>query len=379
MLACDVSLEPDARVNQPAQAGALLRFVGTPEVVHAVGARIAAMRRLVLDYAMRHHLAEADTGLVDVGWTGRMVASLIHVCEAAGMSRPHILFWGHEPRPATGWTDPKRVGSYVYNTATGRGREWRVPDAPFVMETFCMGDHGIVSGYGANATGQIEPVLLSPRNDAAETWGLRLYRSTLYAFCAALDADGSLPGDDVRPLVHQVMDAFWCHPTRAEAAAWGAYPYDSDPAGTATRPLARPFTNQDCAARGDRAWLAGSLALSIPEVRSSYLTCLQSASLLVLRRRIYPVGARAGACGLAGLVAVSDPSMDGSFIRSYCPVAALNFTTRSAGTRPRSFTSMPWALAHSRTSVVFSPLAGARRPVRAGLRAAPLTRRPALT
>ena len=64
-----------------------------------------------------------------------MAASLIRVCEAAGMARPHILFWGHEPRPATGWTDPERVGSYVYNTATGHGLGWRVPDAPFVMET----------------------------------------------------------------------------------------------------------------------------------------------------------------------------------------------------------------------------------------------------
>src|SRR5579871_3366402 len=63
----------------------------------------------------------------------------------------------------------------------------------------------------------------------------------------------------------------------------------------------------------------------------------------------------------------------------YCAVAALNLTTSSAGTRPRSFTSMPWALAHSRTSVVFSPLTGARRPVRAGCRAAPLTRRAAPT
>ena len=46
----------------------------------------------------------------------------------------------------------------------------------------------------------------------------------------------------------------------------------------------------------------------------------------------------------------------------YCPVAALNLATSSAGTRPRSFTSMPCAFAHSRTSVVFSPLSGPRRP-----------------
>lgn len=271
MLACGVSLESDARADQPGQARALLRFVGMPEVARAVEVRISAMRRLVLDYAAEHQLAEPDTGVVDIGWTGRMVGSLIQVCEAAGMHRPHILFWGHEPRQATGWTDPERVGSYVYNTATGQGLGWRVPDAPFVMETFCMGDHGIVSGYRADAGGKIEPVLLSPVNDAAVAWGLRLYRSTLYTFCAALGGDGSLGGDDVRPLVHEVMDAFWCHPTRAEALAWGPYPYDSDPAGTAIRPLARPFAAETRPTRGDRAWLAGSLALSTPSARAAYL------------------------------------------------------------------------------------------------------------
>jgi hypothetical protein len=114
-------------------------------------------------------------------------------------------------------------------------------------------------------------VLLSPRNDAAEARGLRLYRSTLYALCTALDTDSARPGDDVRPLVHQVLDAFWRHPSRAEGLAWGAYPYDSAPAGTAIRPLARPFTTQDHTARGGRAWIAGSLALSTPEAQIAYL------------------------------------------------------------------------------------------------------------
>ena len=271
MLACGVSLDPETRADQPAQDQALRRFVSTPDVTRAVGARIEKMRRLVLGYAAQHHLAEPATGLVDIGWTGRMVASLIHVCEAEGMTRPHVLFWGHEPRPATGWTDPERVASYVYNTATGQGLGWRVPDAPFIMETFCMGDHGIVSGYSTDTIGQTEPSLLSPRNDAAESWGLHLYRSTLYAFCEALDTDSVPAGDDVRPLIHQVLDAFWCHPTRAEALAWGSYPYDSDPAGTAIRPLAHPFTDQDQSTRGDRAWLAGSLALSTPTAQAAYL------------------------------------------------------------------------------------------------------------
>ena len=88
---------------------------------------------------------------------------------------------------------------------------------------------------------------------------------------AALGMDRRLPDDDVRPLVHQVMDAFWCHPSLAEARAWGTYPYDSDPAGTAVRPLARPFAAEGQITRGDRAWLAGSLALSTPEARVAYI------------------------------------------------------------------------------------------------------------
>jgi hypothetical protein len=273
MLDCGVSLDPDVRADRPFQADALRRFAGRPEVARAVGERISVMRGLLLGYAEQHQLADADTGLVDIGWTGRMVGSFIELCEATGTGngRPTVLFWGHEPRAATGWTDPERVAAWMYNTATRDGLQWRVPDAPFIMETFCMGDHGIVSGYRRDADGGIRPELLSARNDAADAWGLPLYRSVLYAFADALLGEGGLPPGDPRPLVHQVLDAFWCHPTRDEALAWGAYPYDSDPVGTAIRPLARPFTDTDTE-RGDRAWLAGALALSTLSARDGYLS-----------------------------------------------------------------------------------------------------------
>jgi hypothetical protein len=246
-------------------------------VVEAAGARISMMRSLVLDYAAQHQLADSGTGLVDIGWTGRMAGAFIELCESVGMSRPAVLFWGHEPR-ANGWTDPDGVAAWMYNTATGHGLQWRVPNAPFIMETFCMADHGIVSGYRKDAYGTIRPEVLSPRNDAADGWGLGLYRSVLYAFTEALATDGPLPHGDPRPLVHQVLDAFWCHPTRAEALAWGSYPYDTDPAGTAARPLARAFTTTDHA-RGDRAWLAGSLVLSDPAAQAAYLRSAPEAEL----------------------------------------------------------------------------------------------------
>jgi hypothetical protein len=266
--AADVSLDPEHRANQVDQLEVLKRFVDSPTVAEAASERVAAMRSLVAEYAAQHDLADPDTGLVDAGWTGRMIGSLVSVCEARGMSRPNVLLWGHEPR-ATGWTDPERVAAYMYDTSRGEGLDLRVPDAPFIVESFCMGDHGILSGYRKTPAGRIEPILSAETNAAADAWGLKVYRSVLYAFCDTLD--GGLEGD-VRPLVHEVMDAFWCHPSREEAEAWGSYPYDSDPSGTAARGLARAFEpdpDGDAGwSRGDRAWLAGSLALTLPTIRT---------------------------------------------------------------------------------------------------------------
>ncbi|MER7450360.1 hypothetical protein ABTW96_08730 [Nocardia beijingensis] len=267
LAAAGVSLDPSCRADQPRQADAMRRFLRTPQIIEVVGDRIAETRRLLVDYASEHALLDTRTGLVDAGWTGRMIDSLLHACRTTAQQRPHALLWGYEPRKAApGNLD--RVAAYMYNTATGNGLQWRVPDAPFLIETFCMGDHGIVTEYRTTAEGRVEPVLRTSNSPAAEAWGLRTYRSTLYAFTQRLV---KLPDEDLRPLIHRLMTTFWCHPSRSEAAGWGAYPYDSDPAGTATRPLARPLDERK-PIRGDRAWVSGALALSPPTTRERYLT-----------------------------------------------------------------------------------------------------------
>jgi hypothetical protein len=91
-------------------------------------------------------------------------------------------------------------------------------------------------------------------------------------FCAALEMDHRLPDDDVRPLAHQVMDAFWCHPSPAEAQAWEAYPYDSDPAGTAIRPLGRPLR------KAPEYELTGAPETDLP-IRIRWLTLLAVAAV----------------------------------------------------------------------------------------------------
>jgi hypothetical protein len=111
---------------------------------------------------------------------------------------------------------------------------------------------------GSGATGRVKPVLLSPCKDAGGLWGLRLYGSTRYEFCAALDVDRGGLGDDVRPLVHEVMDAFWCDSAQAEAVVWASLSLRQRPSRDCSPTVVWPFMDQDCAGRGDRPWLVGS-------------------------------------------------------------------------------------------------------------------------
>lgn len=263
------SLDPDVRADQPHQSLALRRFAALPAVSAAAGPRIHRMCELVREYAVQEGMTSAATGLVDAGWTGRMIGALTAV--TAGLDQPKVFFWAHEPR-VSGWTDPARVSSYMYNTATKEGLDLRVPDTPYVIETFCMSTDGIIADYRRALDGRLDGVAETPSNRGVEAWGFNVYRETIYRFCDALDQSAAqqMMFTDVRPVISSLLHAFWIMPAYAEAVAWGAYPYDSDPLARATRPLARPFDPDQLRAvsRGeqlnqeDRAWLQGSLALS---------------------------------------------------------------------------------------------------------------------
>lgn len=71
-------------------------------------------------------------------------------------------------------------------------------------------------------------------------------------FELAADPGREIPPGDARPVMRQVLDAFWCHPPPDEALAWSAYPYDSDPVGNAIR-APRPAAHR----RRPRRWRPG--------------------------------------------------------------------------------------------------------------------------
>jgi hypothetical protein len=262
-----VSLDPDARADDPAQHQALAAFVANPHVVAAVRPRIARFATDVACYAVQEHLCDTRTGLVDVGWTGKMLAGLYRVLRQKGLALPHSFFFGYEQQVSP--TLVPNLAAWLYDSRDPATMACHVHEAPYVIETFSMADHGLVTGYERTPAGY-QATLATPDNPAATSFGIDYYRKCLYRFAEDFEAPPGGLNDDARTLVHDLVTEFWTRPTVPEARAWGTYVWDSDPTATAARPLASPFTPDDLRSangsqplpRGDRAWLAGSLALT---------------------------------------------------------------------------------------------------------------------
>jgi hypothetical protein len=241
------------------------RFLRHPDVVAGVRPLVAQMRDLTLDLIEQRGLNRADTAIVDAGWTGVMLASLFALIDSR--EQPQVLLWGYQPRRPN-ILPSEHVSSYHFDLREPHGILRKVRDEPFLIETFCMSDHGIVEGYQRNERGHIVGTYATG-NPAVEAWGITRYRKQLFDLFDALNNPAQM--SRMPKTTHRLLETFWLSPTPSEATAWGAYPYDSDPTGTAARPLATPFDARQVAAgksfakmRGDRAWVSGSLRLSDP-------------------------------------------------------------------------------------------------------------------
>ena len=244
------------------------RFLAHPEVIDAVRPRVARTRELLLGLIEQHRLSDRRTAVVDAGWSGAMMSSLYDLIPVA--QQPQVMYFGYQPGTSSRLRNDL-VHAYRFDMRDPRPERHRILDETFVIETFCMSDHGIVSGYERSPAGVVVG-LYDEKNPAVEAWGLARYRARIF------DVLERLPDPTVTsrmPITtRRLLEAFWLHPTPEEAQAWGSYPYDSDPTGTATRRLAVPFElphrpdDRFGDIRGERAWVAGSLALSDRNVAS---------------------------------------------------------------------------------------------------------------
>lgn len=231
-------------------------------------------------------LDDHPTGIVDFGGVGSQMRSLHTLVAATGVQPPKILLVGLDDPAAAGLmrppVDPEWVAdthTWLYDHRRGRGRR-RKRGFGTCFQMFTAADHGSVTGYAEVGGGALEPVFTVATDRRNLEWGLDIVRSAVAEVTerVVLDVDLVDARADLRDVTVELVDELWTRPTRAEAAAWGTFPFEGAQATpTEAAGLAHPYTLGEVARGiaegyfpnlGWQHWYEGSLALSPLVVRA---------------------------------------------------------------------------------------------------------------
>lgn len=249
-----------------------------PAAAEKIVARAAAARGTLLEYlAQEGLLTSGRCALVDVGWHGRAQDSLAKVIRAAGFAAPDGYYFGLNS--ASGLTGLGERHAWLFDRRIGRGLNRTFPGIEPLVETFCTATHGPTLEYFIRGA-RVEPVL-GAAPAALEDWGWATLHETLAAYGRYLAAAPHRDTDEeaVRDMSAEMLKLFWQAPTRAEAQAWGSFPYEDEQASSASRPLAHALPwgqAQEIILRGRTgphraSWWHGSRELT-PPLRRAVLT-----------------------------------------------------------------------------------------------------------
>ena len=228
-----------------------------------------------LAYLRREGFAgDAPAALVDVGWTGQTARAFDHLVRALGGRPVRHLFCGvvaaagavrREPEPPqmTGW---------LFDDDLGRPASCPLTGPNVLVEMLCAGREGRLLRYERRPGGEVVPVPAEPVNQPVLDWGLDDVRRVIarVAELAAPRLTARDVGVDLAAPVTEVLSAFWTRPTRAEALAWGTFPWEEE-TWPPYYPVAHRVSLGDVMTRlrrGDRrirrhnSWRAGSAVVS---------------------------------------------------------------------------------------------------------------------
>lgn len=241
--------------------------------------RSAAVRATLRRYLEQEGWSgDAKFGLVDVGWRGSMVAALTTAFGGTELKLPSLyLFFGlgDDAHRTVGAGNVDKLDAWFFDDASRHGFLPYLDGNTSLVEMFCAGDHGGVTGF-RHDRGRVVPVLRTP-SSPVQAWGLPVLRAAILSFVdnvvAVLGDDPEtvdLKGD-TREAVRKVMELFWLFPSPEEVRHWGSFPVEVDISNSAVLPLAEPLTFRHLLAavrarrlalRSEHTWPHGSAYVS---------------------------------------------------------------------------------------------------------------------
>ena len=278
-------LSEGQRVATDEAVSSIKRILGETTVRTLILERARQRRSLVRDYLEQEGVFTAGSvGLVDFGGVGSQIRALHSIIVDAGAPPPRLLMVGLDDPSDAGLTTPsvtpewlEDTECYLYDHRRGLGIR-RKRGFGTCVQMFCSADHGTTLDYRRSEE-RVEPVLATPKDVEIIQWGLPTFRRVVQSVADSVVLSQDLVdyAADLRDVSCALIDMFWTKPTREEALAWGAFPFEGAQAGaTQSQSLAHRYSWAQVVRQtvhgafpnlGWQHWYEGSVALSPRSLR----------------------------------------------------------------------------------------------------------------
>ena len=265
----------------------LKRFLQHPDVAPLILAEAAARRAVVLDYFRACGLmGDASCAVVDIGWKGNVLRSMVQLIGLEQASRHTFLYFGLYAHPKGCSRVP--IAGYLFDVAeTGQfGCGSDIPSMTTLMEIFCQADHGQVMHMARSAEG-FAPVCRAPEaGPVGSRWQVAAFQSAVARFAETLPIE-ELPSAayvDLRALCDRLLRRLVTAPSADEVALLAPIAFVDDQGGSAPQPFAHSYgwaqlreafrNGEAWPKQGLNWWVAGAVMLTPPLMR----WCLRAAA-----------------------------------------------------------------------------------------------------
>jgi hypothetical protein len=236
-----------------------------------VMAKSKQKRDILQEYMTQEGVLDGSAGMVDLGWNGRIRASLERSLNSETTSNLHWFYLGINYR--TKIYDLNRVHYFLYGTEV---RRQEIPFLPAVVESFCLAPHGSVTGYRHDG-GRIVPLFRDSIEKELDDWGRHQIFATIQDYLQNFQVqDGQFPNiGNLVGAAQELLTDFCTNPSAEDAKLWGATPFEHDQAAKMSFPLAPEArvskanlknalifgsVHRACMGEAEGAWGAGSWA-----------------------------------------------------------------------------------------------------------------------
>jgi hypothetical protein len=263
--------------------------------------RAHEFRDCTLGYLEQEGLMEdVPYGMVDLGWAGGQKGALESLLATRGKAAPITFFFGRARETCDARLQALRT--YHFNIGRGEGIKRELVGITVLMEIFCASLSEGLRGYELR-DGKYGPLYRRSNALQLHEWGFETMRGSILKFAENLAehaSDLKSPAWLPPELSDLLLRAFWYRPTKAEARAWGQFPFEEDSSGSSHNRLVpdlKPsnFLRALLFGRGFSEyseWNRGVIAAQSPLFAFLWLTCLcgyktrKVIQHVVLRRKI---------------------------------------------------------------------------------------------